>query len=67
MSKEYTYQAVAEHNTKKDLFLVIHDKVYDGSQFIDEHPYVPAPSTAALPFAVPRPSGQKLTPGRQRW
>ena len=38
MSKEYTYQDVAEHNTKKDLFLVIHDKVYDGSKFVDEHP-----------------------------
>ncbi|GFP54582.1 hypothetical protein ACSS6W_002406 [Trichoderma asperelloides] len=38
MSKEYTYQDVAEHNTKKDIFVVIHDKVYDCSKFIDEHP-----------------------------
>ncbi|KAM0252868.1 hypothetical protein ACHAQJ_007498 [Trichoderma viride] len=38
MSKEYTYQDVAEHNTKKDIFVVIHDKVYDTSKFIDEHP-----------------------------
>jgi cytochrome b involved in lipid metabolism len=36
--KEYTYQDVAEHNTKKDLFLVVHDKVYDCTKFIDEHP-----------------------------
>ncbi|KAI1319748.1 cytochrome b5 [Xylariaceae sp. FL0255] len=38
MSKEYTYQDVAEHNTKKDLFVVIHDKVYDCAKFVDEHP-----------------------------
>ncbi|CAK7201115.1 hypothetical protein SEUCBS139899_003817 [Sporothrix eucalyptigena] len=37
-AKEYTYQDVAEHNTNKDLFLVIHDKVYDVTKFIDEHP-----------------------------
>jgi hypothetical protein len=41
MSKEFTYQDVAEHNTKKDLFVVIHDKVYDVGPFVDEHPYVP--------------------------
>lgn len=40
MSQEYSYQDVAEHNTKKDLFVVIHDKVYDCSKFVDEHPYV---------------------------
>ncbi|KAK1771777.1 cytochrome b5-like heme/steroid binding domain-containing protein [Phialemonium atrogriseum] len=38
MSKEYTYQDVAEHNTKKDLFVVIHDSIYDASKFLDEHP-----------------------------
>ncbi|KAL5091458.1 hypothetical protein Trisim1_003064 [Trichoderma cf. simile WF8] len=38
MSTEYSYQDVAEHNTKKDLFVVIHDKVYDCSKFVDEHP-----------------------------
>lgn len=36
--KEYTYQDVAEHNTKKDLFVVIHDKIYDCAKFVDEHP-----------------------------
>lgn len=40
MSEEFTYQDVAEHNTKKDIFVVIHDKVYNCSPFIDEHPYV---------------------------
>ncbi|KAH6605684.1 hypothetical protein Trco_004837 [Trichoderma cornu-damae] len=38
MSKEFSYQDVAEHNTKKDLFVVIHDKVYDCTKFVDEHP-----------------------------
>ncbi|KIH91931.1 cytochrome b5 [Sporothrix brasiliensis 5110] len=38
VAKEYTYQDVAEHNTSKDLFLVIHDKVYDATKFVDEHP-----------------------------
>ncbi|KAJ8120663.1 hypothetical protein ONZ43_g2684 [Nemania bipapillata] len=37
-AKEFTYQDVAEHNTKKDLYVVIHDKVYDTTKFIDEHP-----------------------------
>ncbi|QPG94442.1 hypothetical protein C2857_006064 [Epichloe festucae Fl1] len=35
---ELTYQDVAEHNTKKDIYVVIHDKIYDCAQFIDEHP-----------------------------
>jgi hypothetical protein len=38
--KEFTYSDVAEHTTKKDLYMVIHDKVYDTSSFVDEHPYV---------------------------
>lgn len=51
MSKEYTYQDVAEHNTKKDIFVVIHDKVYNCSKFIDEHPYVlPAFASTAIPL-----------------
>ncbi|KAK4128467.1 cytochrome b5, partial [Parathielavia appendiculata] len=36
--KELTYQDVAEHNTKKDLYVVIHDQVYDCTKFVDEHP-----------------------------
>lgn len=38
MSAVLTYQDVAEHNTKEDLYMVIHDKVYDISKFVDEHP-----------------------------
>ncbi|KAJ2970618.1 hypothetical protein NQ176_g8104 [Zarea fungicola] len=37
-AKEFTFQDVAEHNTKKDLYVVIHDKVYNCTKFIDEHP-----------------------------
>ena len=51
-SKELTYEEVSGHNSKKDLFVVIHDKIYNASSFIDEHPYVPrSPSSkrAGLP------------------
>lgn len=41
--KEFTYSDVSEHNTKKDLYIVVHDKVYNASSFVDEHPYVHAP------------------------
>jgi hypothetical protein len=40
MSKTFTFSDVSEHTTKKDLYMVIHDKVYDTSSFVDEHPYV---------------------------
>lgn len=39
-SKEFTYKEVAEHTGKKDLFIVVHDEVYNASSFVDEHPYV---------------------------
>jgi cytochrome b involved in lipid metabolism len=38
MSVELTYQDVAQHNTKKDCYMVVHDKVYDVTSFVDEHP-----------------------------
>jgi len=38
MSAEITYAEVATHNSKKDLYLVIHEKVYNASNFVDEHP-----------------------------
>ncbi|KAJ5525599.1 uncharacterized protein N7503_010261 [Penicillium pulvis] len=37
-TKEFTLKEVEAHNTKKDLYMVIHDKVYDCSSFVDEHP-----------------------------
>ncbi|KIW73420.1 hypothetical protein PV04_01542 [Phialophora macrospora] len=38
MSEEFTYAEVSKHSTKKDLYVVIHDKVYNASSFVDEHP-----------------------------
>ncbi|PGH09184.1 hypothetical protein GX51_00938 [Blastomyces parvus] len=37
-SKELTFKELAEHNTKKDLYVTIHDKIYNVSSFVDEHP-----------------------------
>lgn len=48
-----TYAEVAKHSTKDDLYLVIHDQVYNASLFVDEHPSVP---TFSPPYAyVPTP------------
>jgi len=38
MSESLTYSDVSAHSTKKDLYVVIHDKVYNASSFVDEHP-----------------------------
>jgi len=46
--KEFTYSDVSEHNTKKDLYIVVHDKVYNASSFVDEHPYVRCPTRRAM-------------------
>ncbi|KAJ5773299.1 hypothetical protein N7457_008195 [Penicillium paradoxum] len=35
---EITLNEIAKHNTKKDLYLIVHDKVYDCTSFVDEHP-----------------------------
>ncbi|KAF8540286.1 cytochrome b5-like heme/steroid binding domain-containing protein [Trichophaea hybrida] len=37
-NKEYTYEEIKGHDTKKDLWMVIHDKVYSVGSFVDEHP-----------------------------
>ncbi|RGP60852.1 cytochrome b5 [Fusarium longipes] len=37
-TKEFTMQDVAEHNTSSDIYMVVHDKVYDCTKFLDEHP-----------------------------
>jgi len=36
--KTYRLTEVAEHNSKKSAFLLIHDKVYDVTKFLEEHP-----------------------------
>uniref|UniRef100_A0A1D1YY69 Putative cytochrome b5 n=1 Tax=Anthurium amnicola TaxID=1678845 RepID=A0A1D1YY69_9ARAE len=37
-TKEFTYEELSAHNTKKSLYISIKGKVYDVSNFIDEHP-----------------------------
>jgi len=37
-SKDYTYAEIAGHDTKGDLWMVVHDKVYNVGNFVDEHP-----------------------------
>ncbi|KAL9068068.1 MAG: hypothetical protein Q9161_006421 [Pseudevernia consocians] len=37
-TKELTYADVQSHSGKKDLYVVVHDKVYDATKFVDEHP-----------------------------
>jgi cytochrome b5 len=34
--KEFTLAEVAQHNTREDLYLVIHDEVYEVSKFVTE-------------------------------
>lgn len=34
----FTYEAIKAHNTKDDLWMVVHGKVYDVTKFVDEHP-----------------------------
>lgn len=47
-TQEFTYQEVSEHEAKDDVYVVIHDKVYDVSKFVDEHPYVEAPNPLSI-------------------
>jgi hypothetical protein len=63
--KSFSYADVSAHSTTKDLYMVIHDNVYNGSSFIDEHPYVFQPfnrlefeigSIADWRFLLPCPS-----------
>ena len=34
----FTKEEVSKHNTKDDCWLIIHGKVYDVSDYVDEHP-----------------------------
>ncbi|CAO3632618.1 unnamed protein product [Cunninghamella echinulata] len=38
MAKIYTHEEIAVHNTRDNLWMIIDNKVYDITPFIDEHP-----------------------------
>ncbi|KAL7935654.1 cytochrome b5-like heme/steroid binding domain-containing protein [Trichoderma chlorosporum] len=38
MSNIFTVEEVAKHASKADLYMIIHDKVYDVSSFVEKHP-----------------------------
>ncbi|KAB2048031.1 hypothetical protein ES319_A13G086800v1 [Gossypium barbadense] len=38
LTKLYTMQEAAQHNTKDDFWIVIDGKVYDVTSYLDEHP-----------------------------
>ena len=51
--KEFTFSEVSKHTSKKDLYLIVHDKVYNSSSFVDEHPYVRSLSaTSSDPYTL---------------
>jgi cytochrome b involved in lipid metabolism len=39
-AKLFDVDEVSRHNTAEDLYIVIHDHVYDVTNFVDEHPSV---------------------------
>ena len=36
--KEYTLADIAQHNSQKDIWIVIKGKVYDVTPYVEEHP-----------------------------
>nr|CAB3453169.1 unnamed protein product [Digitaria exilis] len=42
ISRSYTKKEVSTHNTRKDCWIIIKDKVYDVTAYVEEHPGVDA-------------------------
>ncbi|XP_034046332.1 cytochrome b5 [Thalassophryne amazonica] len=38
IGKHYTFEEIQLHNVSSDMWIVIHDKVYDITRFLEEHP-----------------------------
>jgi len=38
MAKQFTIEEVKDHNNRNSNWLIIHDKVYDVTKFLEEHP-----------------------------
>ncbi|TPX37710.1 hypothetical protein SmJEL517_g00535 [Synchytrium microbalum] len=38
MAKTFTWNDVGTHNTRNDIWVVVHRKVYNITKFLDEHP-----------------------------
>ncbi|KAG2204140.1 hypothetical protein INT47_011623 [Mucor saturninus] len=38
MAQIFTHEQVSKHNTRDDLYMIIDNKVYDITNFVDEHP-----------------------------
>jgi len=36
--RKYTYREINKHNREEDCWVIIHDKVYDVTAFLNEHP-----------------------------
>jgi len=36
--QDYTVSEVSRHNSKKDIWIIVKDKVYDVTKFLPEHP-----------------------------
>jgi len=35
---KYTWEEIAKHRSAKSLWVVVHDKIYDVTKFMEEHP-----------------------------
>lgn len=55
-TKTFSMAEVAAHAEKDNIYLVVHDKVYDCSKFVEEHPYVIYPPGSQVPLgSIRRP------------